>query len=80
MEGQRGLFKKINEWDGRSESGGYAKTADPSTALRSGRDDKGSAVAQVGVVSGRGNKPQVPPLRFAPVGMTRGVLWLRWEL
>jgi hypothetical protein len=29
-----------------------AKTADPSTALRSGRDDKGRGVAQVGVVSG----------------------------
>ena len=31
------------------------RTADPSTTLRSGRDDKGRGVAQVGVVSGMGS-------------------------
>ena len=61
------------------------RTADPSTSLRfgpstSGRDDdKGRGVTQVGVVAGwafekpfqeRAAEPQVPPLRFAPVGMT----------
>jgi hypothetical protein len=35
------------------------RTADPSTTLRFGRDDKGRGVAQVGVVSGMGRK-QVP--------------------
>jgi len=33
---------------------GGGETADPSTSLRSGRDDKGSGVTQVGVVSGMG--------------------------
>ena len=33
---------------------GRGETADPSTALRSGRDDKGREVTQVGVVSGMG--------------------------
>jgi hypothetical protein len=33
---------------------GWRETAGPSTTLRSGRDDKGSGVAQVGVVSGMG--------------------------
>ena len=55
------------------------RTADPSTSLRFGRDDKGRGVTQVGVVAGwafektfqeRAAEPQVPPLRFAPVGMT----------
>ena len=35
------------------------RTADPSTSLRFGRDDKGSGVALVGVVSGW-EKQQVP--------------------
>jgi hypothetical protein len=46
--------------------------------VRFGRDDKGRGVTQVGVVAGwlskafqeRAAEPQVPPLRFAPVGMT----------
>jgi hypothetical protein len=42
-KGRGGLFLKI---------GCCERTADPSTALRSGRDDKGRGVAQVGVVSG----------------------------
>jgi hypothetical protein len=45
-------------------------TADPSTALRSGRDDKGlGGASSERRVSGL-EEQQVPPLRFAPVGMT----------
>jgi hypothetical protein len=55
------------------------RNADPSTSPRFGRDDKGRGVTQVRVVAGwafekpfqeRAAEPQVPPLRFAPVGMT----------
>ena len=45
------------------------KTDSRSTALRSGRDDKGRGVAEVHGLRD-GEKPQVPPLRYAPVGMT----------
>jgi hypothetical protein len=48
-----------------------------------GRDDKGRGVAEVGVLEGWGRRRrknlrepqgalQIPPLRCAPVGMTRG--------
>jgi hypothetical protein len=45
-------------------------TADPSTTLRFGRDDKGEGGAsrEDWLVAER--VQQVPPLRFAPVGMT----------
>jgi hypothetical protein len=46
------------------------RTADPSTALRSGRDDKGRAGDSRGSCEWEGEKEQVPPLRFAQVGMT----------
>jgi len=45
------------------------RTADPSTPLRSGRDDKGRGVAKVAWFAGW-REPQVPPLRYATVGMT----------
>jgi hypothetical protein len=45
------------------------KTADLSTTLRSGRDDKLVWVLLVAFPGQR--KQQVPPLRYAPVGMTR---------
>jgi hypothetical protein len=57
------------------------RTAGPSTSLRFGRDDKARGVTQVGVAAGwafekpfqeRAAEPQVPPLRYASVGMTRG--------
>ena len=38
-------FSEVSEWDGESEICWSVKTADPSTALRSGRDDKGGGVA-----------------------------------
>jgi hypothetical protein len=38
------------------------------TSLRSGRDDKVVAMVQV---CGWCSEPQIPPLRFAPVGMTK---------
>jgi hypothetical protein len=86
-KGRGGCFRKICDWDrqsesrgyAKSESRGYAKTADPSTALRSGRDDKGRGDCfrkvchwdrQSEFVGTR--QLQIPPLRFAPVGMTRG--------
>jgi len=43
------------------------RTAGPSTALRSGRDDKGRGWLRLESLRD-GEKPQVPPLRFAPVG------------
>jgi hypothetical protein len=45
------------------------RTAGPSTALRFGRDDKGRGVAKVAWFAGW-REPQVPPLRYASVGMT----------
>jgi hypothetical protein len=49
-------------------------TAGPSTTLRSGRDDTSAWV--LGVVRKNSGKPkgalQIPPLRFASVGMTKG--------
>src|SRR5271156_570657 len=54
-------------------------TTDPSTALRSGRDDKGRAVTFGRLATWMDRikndyfaKTADPPLRFAPVGMTRG--------
>ena len=48
------------------------KTADPSTPLRSGRDDKGEGGC-VPLLYPRDGGLQIPPLRSfgAPVGMTR---------
>jgi hypothetical protein len=40
------------------------RTPDPSTALRSGRDDKGREVTQLGVVSGMGRNCR--SLHYAP--------------
>ena len=45
------------------------RTAGPSTSLRFGRDDKGRGVAKVAWFAGW-REPQVPPLRYATVGMT----------
>jgi hypothetical protein len=44
-------------------------TAGPSTTLRSGRDDKGEGSDSI-CISCWMSQQQVPPLRFAPVGMT----------
>jgi hypothetical protein len=59
-------------------------------SLRFGRDDKGglggsggvwlgAGAPQVGFVNGWGAL-QIPPLRFAPVGMTNRATWLGWGL
>jgi hypothetical protein len=61
-------------------SGYSAKTADPSTSLRFGRDDKGRAGQfsedlRLGWMELRAASPRrlrIPPLRYASVGMTRG--------
>jgi hypothetical protein len=45
-------------------------TAGPSTSLRFGRDDKVRVVAFVWI-GYWWREPQVPPLRYASVGMTR---------
>ena len=47
------------------------ETADLSTALRSGRDDKGEAGVSRNGGYGK-NRPQISPLRCAPVEMTKG--------
>ena len=46
-------------------------TADPSTALRFGRDEKGRVALSdsIGLSTG---ELQIPPLRYASVGMTKG--------
>jgi hypothetical protein len=64
----------------REDSGYAAPTADPSTSLRFGRDDKGESGylpggwrlgwTELGAATLR--RLQIPPLRYAPVGMTRG--------
>jgi hypothetical protein len=64
----------------RIRSGYSAATADLSTALRSGRDDKEEGGyfpeqwrigwTELGVATPQ--QPQISPLRFAPVGMTKG--------
>jgi hypothetical protein len=63
------------------------RTADPSTSLRSGRDDKGRTVAfrKVSDLDGQSYERTLCEdrgslLRFAPAGMTRGEGWLRLEL
>ena len=45
-------------------------TVDLSTSLRSGRDDKGVADVEIGL--GGGAEPQISPLRYASVEMTKG--------
>ena len=68
---------RICYWEGRTELALLsAATADPSTALRSGRDDKGRVLAAqqnllLGGADRAGSAMQIPPLRTAPVGMTR---------
>jgi hypothetical protein len=59
---RRGWFLRVASQEGFEKSGGH--TADPSTSLRFGRDDKGRGVAQVGVVSGMGRKSRSTSLRF----------------
>ena len=59
--GLRGLIGRFGRNEGR--------TADPSTTLRSGRDDKGERGAFIRS-DGVDDEQQVPPLRCAPVGMT----------
>jgi hypothetical protein len=62
----------------RVRSGYSATTADPSTALRSGRDDKGRAVTFLknrdwdGQSQERLLRDDADPLRYAPVEMTKG--------
>ena len=46
------------------------RTAEPSTALRFGRDDKGEGGSSIKRLMSGLEKQQVPPLRCAPVGMT----------
>jgi hypothetical protein len=46
------------------------RSADPSTSLRSGRDDKGEGGASIRIRCWL-RELQIPPLRFAPVGMTK---------
>jgi hypothetical protein len=70
----------VVSWMDGVESGYSAATADPSTSLRFGRDDKGRAVAlrNGGELDGRESRAatpgrlQIPPLRYATVGMTKG--------
>jgi hypothetical protein len=50
--------------------GRVRRTADPSTSLRSGRDDKGDGGAFSRHWLLGSTEQQVPPLRGAPVGMT----------
>jgi hypothetical protein len=62
------------------------RTADLSTTLRSGRDDKGRAVRPGTAVAERESpkrrplNPQVSPLRCAPVEMTRGRVVPPWTV
>ena len=55
---------------GKTFPGGVRGTADPSTSLRSGRDEKGEGSASIRHSLLGSRKQQVPPLRYAPVGMT----------
>jgi hypothetical protein len=55
------------------------ETADLSTTLRSGRDDKGEAGDGPERRLGE-QKPQISPLRFAPVEMTKGGMVLSWTV
>ena len=45
-----GMVSRVASQEGFEKAGG--RTADPSTSLRFGRDDKGRGVTQVGVVAG----------------------------
>src|ERR1700677_536595 len=56
-------------WDGSEFR--RTETADLSTALRSGRDDKGQDCCGMDRSSGE-QKPQISPLRCAPVEMEKG--------
>ena len=75
---ERLLSGNVATWMDRIRSGYSAATADPSTALRSGRDDKGRAVTlrKFSDLDGRilerlpPQRQQVPPLRYASRGMT----------
>jgi hypothetical protein len=66
-----GMVSRVASQEGFEKAGG--RTADPSTSLRFGRDDKGRAVAQVGVVSGMGRKSRSTKLRFGRDDKGRGV-------
>jgi hypothetical protein len=56
-------------WDGSEFR--RTETPDLSTTLRSGRDDKGQDCCGMDRSSGE-QKPQISPLRCAPVEMTKG--------
>jgi hypothetical protein len=71
--GERLLFGRVATWMGGVRSGYSAKTADPSTSLRYGRDDKGREVTfrKSGDLDGRRLerlREDCRSLRFASVG------------
>jgi hypothetical protein len=63
----------------RIKSGYTAATADPSTSLRSGRDDKGREVAQVGIVARFPADPNGPDSRIPVVRLCCWIFLSRWQ-
>ena len=55
------------------------RTADPSTPLRSGRDDKGRGVAKVAWFAGW-REPQVPPAAIRLSSSSKNLIWTRLTL